>query len=156
MKYRLLLSEELSHLDEDLKHFLIVNGIHGEEWERINKEQPEKAIQLVEIFSDTVLQKVYEKITYLEFRSPGTCMVFFCTPENLKLISIQRKEGAELDLSSPESIHEALRTKIKELDFFRSEKPYSKDRESEIHQMLEQGCFISSSEFWNILNEVLK
>jgi hypothetical protein len=155
MKYRILTDEELSHLADDFKQFLIVTGVHAEEWEEMNRTDIPKAIQLVEIFSDTVLQKVYEKIGYLEFRSTDSCMVFNFGPESVKLISMQRKPDSECDLSTPETIHAALSNAINELTFFRSEKPYGTSREEEIHKMLEQGCFISSAEFWNLLEHVL-
>lgn len=155
MKYRILTDEELSHLAEDFKQFLIVTGVHAEEWEEMNKTDVSKAIQLVEVFSDTVLQKVYEKITYLEFRSEDSCVVFNFGSTSVKLISMQRKTNSILDLSTPESIHEALKNSFQDLTFFRSEKQYSMSREEEIHKMIEQGCYISSAEFWNLLCEVL-
>lgn len=156
MKYRILTDEELTHLEEDFKQFLIVTGVHAEEWEEMNKSDITKAIKIVEVFSDTVLQKVYEKISYLEFRSANSCMVFHFDSTSIKLISIQKKENSTVDLSTPESIHLALTKSFKDLSFFRSEKQYTTSREEEIHKMIEQGCFISSVEFWNLLSEVLK
>jgi hypothetical protein len=44
MKYRRLTQEELTHLEGDLKAFLIINGIEGEAWEKLNQESPEKAL----------------------------------------------------------------------------------------------------------------
>lgn len=155
MKYRILNSEELVHLEEDLKHFLIVNGIHSEEWLQINENEPEKAIQLVELFSDTVLQKVYEKLKFLEFRSTDTCRVFHCLNEKMELISIQKKADSTVDLSTVLSIHDALSKRIEEINFFRSSKNYKESRESEIHLLIEQGCVVSSKTFWDLLNEVL-
>ncbi len=152
MKYRILSNEELSHLEEDFKHFLIVNGVHAEEWEALNKKDVDKAVQLVEVFSDTVLQKVYEKIEYVEFRSVDTCMVFHLCQEKIELISIHRKASSEADLSTIESIHEALKNDADQLNFFKTEKPYSKNREAEIHEMIEQGCVLSSSQFWTALS----
>ena len=152
MKYRILSNEELSHLEEDFKHFLIVNGVHAEEWEALNKKDVDKAVQLVEVFSDTVLQKVYEKIEYVEFRSVDTCMVFHMCKEKIELISIHRKASSEVDLSSVDSIHEALKNDAEQLNFFKTEKPYSKNREAEIHEMIEQGCVLSSSQFWTALS----
>ena len=81
MKYRMLTADELVPFEEELKQFLIVNGVHGDEWEQMNRDTPEKAIELVELFSDTVLQKVYEKIEFLEFRSVDSCLVFHCLSE---------------------------------------------------------------------------
>jgi hypothetical protein len=151
MKYRCLTDDELKLLADDLKHFLIVNGVHAEEWEHMNKENPSKAIQLVELFSDTVLDKVYSKIEFLEHRSPEACLVFHFDEAKIELISIQRNQDSTLDLSTPENIHEALAKHANQLSFFKMEKQYSKDRNSEIHQMIDQGCFVSSHDFWNAL-----
>ena len=126
--------------------------MHAEEWEALNKNEVDKAVQLVEVFSDTVLQKVYEKIEYLEFRSQDNCMVFHFGEDKIELISIQRKVNSSVDLSTVESIHDALKKQATELTFFKSEKSYSKEREAEIHDMIEQGCLLSSSQFWTALS----
>ena len=156
MKYRVLTSEELSYFDEDFKHFLIVNGIHAEAWLELNKDEPHKAQQLIELFSDTILQKVYEKISFLEFRSPDSCMVFQFKSDLIELITIQKKENSTADLLRPESIHEAFINNADDLTFFKSSKTHTGMREQEIHRMIEQGCVISTAEFWNSLSEALQ
>lgn len=155
MKYRILSQEELQALEKEFKQFLIVNEIYTETWQQLNREEPEKALQLVEIFSDTVLQKVYEKIQYIEFRSEEICSVFNCLPDTIQLISIQKKPHAFVDLSTPEGIHHALKNFSGELLFFRKEKRYLSTREAEIHALLETGCVVSTREFWNLLTQVL-
>lgn len=154
MKYRLLNNDELSLLEDDLKAFLIINGIDGTEWEHINKKEPEKAIGLVEIFSDTVLEKVYSKIQFLEYRSLKTCIVFHCKAEETEFISLQLNERSTADLSTPESIHQALLNNAGEIQFIRQSRPHNKTREEEIHQLLEQGCTPSVQEFWVSLETV--
>lgn len=156
MKYRILTDEELQHLEGDLKAFLIINGVDGEAWKQLNETAPEKALKLVELFSDTVLQTVYEKIQFLEVRSPDSCMVFHYGKEQVELISISRKPGTACDLSAPESIHEALINHPGGLTWFRTAKSYSKAREEEIHQLLEQGGVLSTVEFWEMLNAALQ
>lgn len=155
MKYRMLTDEELIPLEEDLKHFLIVNGIDGPEWTRINESAPDQALQLVGLFSDTVLQKVYEKLQFLEFWSVESCMVFHCTADHIDLISLSRKPNSRCDLSSASSIHQALAHSPGELLFFRSTKHYSGNRELEIHTMLTNGCIPSSRDFWMLLEQVV-
>lgn len=150
----MLNDDELRHLEEDLKHFLIVNGVHDTEWEALNRENPDKARELVGVFSDTVLQKVYEKLEYLEFRSADACMVFHCGKEQQEVIVLNRKSGSQTDLSTPESIHAALTKHADDLSFFRSKKEYTGSREEEIHRMLEQGCLLSTREFWEALNQL--
>ncbi len=151
MKYRLLSNEELEHLEMELKQFLIVNGVHAEEWLQINKTEPDKAVRLVELFSDSVLETVYDKIKVLEFRSPESCMVFHFHENKVELISIQRNKDSQADLSSPESIHSSLINYSHELSFFKSEKEIQSKRNLEIHRMIEQGCYISTTEFWESL-----
>ena len=151
----MLVQEELEALSEDFKHFLIVNGVHNEEWEEMNATDKPKAISLVEMFSDTVLQKVYEKIEFLEFRAADSCMVFYFKKDEIELISINAKMNGSVDLSTPESIHEALATKAGQLSIFHTKKRYNSDRESEIHTMFEQGCVTSTKDFWEALTQVL-
>jgi hypothetical protein len=54
-----------------------------------------------------------------------------------------------------DSIHVALTKETNRLQFFQSEKNYTSTREQEIHRMLEQGCFVSSADFWQSLQEVV-
>lgn len=150
MKYRILTKEEMDIFDEDFKHFLITNGVKNEEWLEMNQSDIEKATALVELFSDTVLQKVYEKIQFVEFRSEDACMIFHCLKDNMELISLNKKSG-DSDLSTPESIHEALSKSPDNLSIFKTTKKYSESREHEIHELFEKGCFVSSEEFWNAL-----
>lgn len=155
MKYRILSDEELEVFAEDLKHFLIVNGVHAEEWEKINKSDKQKAIKLVELFSDNVLQIVYEKIRFIEHRSEKSCLVFKLNKDNIEMISLTLKKGAESNLSTPESIHDTIVKRPNDLQYFTSEKAYSKEREMEIHEMLQQGCVNSSEAFWVSLEKLL-
>jgi hypothetical protein len=71
------------------------------------------------------------------------------------LISIVPKSGKKVDLSTPESIHQALIHQFSDLDLFKSEKKYSTLRELEIHKMVEQGCLNSSKEFWDALMQLI-
>lgn len=148
MKYRLLTNDELSSLEDDLKAFLIINGIDGSTWEKINQVEPQKAIELIELFSDTVLQKVYEKIHFLEFRSAKNCIVFHCTETETALISLQLKQDSPGDFSTPEAIHQTLINYPGDIQFIKQSRAHTKTREEEIHQLLEQGCVPSVKEFW--------
>ena len=154
MKYRTLSGEELEVFAEDLKHFLIVNGVHAEEWEEINKSDKQKAIHLVELFSDNVLQIVYEKMKFIEHRSKSSCMAFHLKEDEIELISLNVKEG-DSDLSTPESIHDALVNRPNEIAIFKTSKKYIKEREIEIHEMLEQGCLNSFEAFWRSLEKLI-
>jgi hypothetical protein len=81
-------------------------------------------------------------------------MLFHLLPEKMELISLQSTDK-NCDLSSVESIHDALQNHVSNLNFFKSEKPYTANRETAIHELIESGCVVSSSEFWNVLKHVL-
>lgn len=154
MKYRLLTKEEMEIFDEDFKYFLIANGVSNEEWLEMNKLDLDKATRLVELFSDTILQKVYEKVKYVEFRSQNSCMVFKLNTDNIELISLNTK-SEKVSMNTPESIHETLTQFPDELTIFKTEKKYSKNREEEVHEMISQGCVNSSEAFWILLEKVI-
>lgn len=151
MKYRILTNEELTILEKDFVAFLIVNGIEGDMWAQINQDEPDKAIELVELFSDTVLQKVYEKIFYLEKRSEESCMVFYIGEKDMQLIVLSRKSDSTIDLSTPELIHEVLTNKLFELEVFSSKKSLNKTHELEVHDLVSSGCVLSEKSFWTSL-----
>ena len=67
MRFRNLNKTELEALSEELVQFLVVQGIDDDLWREMNQKNPEKAIELVALFSDTVLEKVYSKVRYLRF-----------------------------------------------------------------------------------------
>ncbi len=158
MKYRMLTSEELTHLEEELKQFLIINHVYKEEWERMNRDTPEMAQDLVGLFSDQVLQRVYENIVYLEHRSKDACLVFKLGKDIIEMIGLQKKNNDTdvVTFETPESIHDALSVHPNQVGFFKHTKTYTKQREEEIHQMIEQGCVKSSEEFWKLLLEVVE
>ena len=154
MKYRMLTPEEMEIFDEDFKHFAVANGISNEEWLEMNQSNKDLATKLVALFSDTVLQKVYENLKFIEHRSPSSCLVFKLNKTEIDLISLNAN-NEKVDLSTAESIHEALVNQPKELSVFKSKKTYSKTREEEIHEMLTQGCVNSSEAFWMMLEKVI-
>ncbi len=158
MKYRILTNEELAELEDQLKQFLIVNGVHTDDWKRINEEEPDKALDLVELFSDYVLQIVYENTKYLEKRTPDTVYFFNYGEDKAILIGLQKKnkENPNLDLSTAESVADALRNHSTELVFFQQEKEYTKGREMEIHDMFTNGCTKTTKEFWELLQKIVE
>lgn len=151
----MLTEEEMKIFDEDFKHFMITNGVSNEEWLEMNQSDLKKATALVELFSDTVLQKVYEKLQFIEFRSEDSCMIFHCLKDKMELISLNKK-GGNADLSSPKTIHDSLRNNPEDLSIFKTDKAYNASREEEMHELFEKGCYVSSQEFWDALNVLMK
>ena len=81
--YRCLTNEELKLLEDEFKAFLIVNNLFSEDWLKLNQEEPEKAREVVELFSKTVFDQIISNSNYLILNSP-------------RLIHLVKKESGAL------------------------------------------------------------
>lgn len=140
MKYRVLTKDELVELEEDFKHFLIANGIYDDEWVKINKEDEKKAVELVELFSDVVLDKALKNIKFLEHITHQGINAFFFTDNEVILIGIT-STNKKIDFTK-----DTLDKFKNELNIFRTTKPYFKSREEEVFDLLETGSSIIDEE----------
>ena len=154
MRFRLLSDEELNHLDVELKQFLIINHIHADEWLEMNKAEPEKALALVELFSDTVLLKVYEKIGFLEFRNKSLFSVYKISEDKIEAIHI-KSDNESISLETDDKISAALQSHLSDLNIYKAEKNVQPFKEDEIHRLIQQGCLISNEFVWSKMNDLL-
>lgn len=149
----MLTDEELAHLENDFIAFLIVNGVHAEEWEAINKNTPEKALKLVELFSDQVLEHVYSKVEYLTLSNENTFSIFYVNNEEAYMYAIQKREGSMFNLSTKDSLIDAINNEIKNLDVYTSSKRIE-NKPLEIHKLVSQGAEVSNHELWHALEKL--
>jgi len=66
MKYRALHKEELEGVKEEFVKFLAANSVTADDWEKLKKEENDKAEKLIDIFSDIFWDKALTKINVLE------------------------------------------------------------------------------------------
>ncbi len=145
MKYRRLSREELEELKSDFVNFLAANSVVAAEWEALKKQEPRKAEDLIEIFSDIVFDKVLRKIEYLEFKTPKDIKTFRCLPHKIIMLGVKIEGDTELDFTAdatPEAMQQILQTSQAELRLYRGEKAYQPQREQELFRMLESGARI--------------
>ncbi|MGB0888413.1 MAG: DUF6495 family protein [Vicingaceae bacterium] len=140
MKYRCLSNEELAELENEFKHFLISNNVYTEEWEELNKKKSPKVKELVEMFSDIVLDKALKNIKYLEHITANDIKSFKCEENQMVLIGITSK-NKNLDFTK-----NTLAEFEDNLDIFKTAKPYHKEREMEVFELLESGCSLIDEE----------
>ena len=140
MKYRKLTVDELKELEEDFKHFLIANGIYDDEWVKLNKENPTKAQDLVDMFSDVVMDKALKNIKFLEHITPEGINAFYYEEQGVVLIGIAANNKS-IDFTK-----DNLDQFKNDLNIFKTTKPYFKTREEEIFELLETGCSIIDEE----------
>ena len=140
MKYRILSDEELKELEGEFKHFLITNNVYTEEWEELNKTKDKKVMELVELFSDIVMDKALKNIRYLEHVTPHDIKSFWCEKDKMTLIGIASK-NKEIDFTK-----HILADFSDDLDIFKTSKKYYKERELEVFELLNSGCTIIDEE----------
>ena len=157
MRYRRLTNEELQELETEFVRFLASNTVTGDDWENIKKENPDKAENLIGMFSDIVFEKTIAKVEYLEHRSPSDLKVFHCKDDIIEMVGITVEGKSDIDFSkevdSDKMLHQ-LHTSQASLKLMAANKKYKKTKELEIFDMMQWGCLISDGNLFNLLNSM--
>lgn len=157
MKYRRLSKDELVELETDFVQFLAANTVTGSDWEKIKQQQPEKAENLIELFSDIVFDKTLEKVEYLEHKTATELRCFHCPIDKISMLGLIAKDTNSFDFRNNEPANEMM-AKIKSeggsIQFFSAEKEYKIERKQELFKMMENGCLISKGHLYRTLKSV--
>lgn len=62
LKFRSLTSQELSELETEFKHFLVINELYDAEWRELAAKHPAKAQEFIDLFANIVLEKAYTQM----------------------------------------------------------------------------------------------
>jgi hypothetical protein len=148
-KYRLLTKEELEELEPEFIQYLSANGIDAEKWTSIMAKDKVEMETHLEAFSDLVIQKSLEKISYLEYRTPDDLKVFHFDKEEAFFIGLKSDSVnlEELDLQN--------KAQLKKIDLFKANKKYSESREEEVFDLLNKGCVISEGALYYQLRKLI-
>lgn len=155
VKYRRLSDEELKELEQEFKQFLIANGVHNEQWISINETQADEALNLVDMFSDLVLEKSLEQIKYL----------IHCTSKDLKVFWFQKEEARLVALSSnTAAVNFTNETWIGEIpdhfgqvECFTSSKQFEEEnRSTEVFNLIKAGAKVSSEQMFKLVHDLVK
>ena len=145
VKYRFLTDEELKELEAEFKQFMISNGLHDDEWRAINKNTPEKAKEVVGMFSDLILEKVFSQTKYLLHHSNDKIKVFYFTAEKALMIGLDF-EGEEVILQ--DGLVDFVKANIEKLKIYTASKSYeSANRNNEVFALVKNGAE-KVDEYW--------
>jgi hypothetical protein len=146
MKYRRLTTDELQELENEFILFLSSNQVTAPEWTTIKAEQPEKADELIDLFSDIVFENTLAKIEYLEYKEPKDIKTFHCQEDKIVMLGMIVEGESNIDFTketSPDQMMGQMKLSGARLKLYQAEKAYSPNREDELFKMLESGCLIS-------------
>jgi hypothetical protein len=136
MRFRRLETKELAVLEKEFIQFLAVSGVEAQDWENFKTTNPKFCEEKIEEFSDVVIGGVLHKAKYAEHCTKTDWMLFKLEEETIHLIVIH---SDKIDLTC-QSITEEDYNKI---DVFNKSKAYSKNKEDDLFEMMNQGCLIT-------------
>jgi hypothetical protein len=131
---------------------LIASGLHAEEWSAMNIKDPDKAIEVVGLFSDLILDKVYDKTEFIVHQSSKTLKAFKFFKEKAILLGVDYKGNKELPI---EGILEFISNNAKEMLIYTSSKSFKEaDRNKELHYLVKFGAFAADEKIYNFLSKI--
>lgn len=148
-KYRILNLKELEALKSDFISFLALNGIDADTW-KLMQQDDFKRNQTIVLFSDSVLESVFQKVKFVNFRNQKKWISISCKKDKMELLGIEAKSANTNLLYDESFIKDGVLLKEK-LNFISGKKNYQKSREYEIFEMTEQGEKLDKGEFFNQL-----
>ncbi len=154
MKYKRLGTSELKELENEFIIFLSSAQITGLDWDKMKKNEQEKAEELIDVFSDLVYEKVMSKIFFLEFRDKKELNIFHFEDDKIVLNGIRMKEDSSIDLLSDDLFSEWNANKSNEISIIKTEKVYIKERGIELFEMLEKGCYITDDKLFKAIADL--
>ena len=154
MRFRRLSSEELFSLDIEFKQFLVVHEQYDEEWRLLAKNKPEIAEQFIDMFSDLVLSKVYDQVSFLVHFSEG--MVSFFDMRNNPLKAFHIKSSSQHSLQNELELQHVFNHHFDQLHFFIGEKQLGKEKADEVFDLIRKGSEVCEEIYFLKYTELFK
>lgn len=155
MKYRQLTKEQFEELHEEFAKFLATQSIDVKEWNEIKADKPKVAEDEMNVFSDLVWDKVLTKVNYLEHFSINSINLFRCDSEEIQriVVKIDKQNFSFFDAEDYKWFVD--NSKDDSIDYFKGQKPYLKDRNLELFDLIEKGSAITKGELYEAIFTVI-
>ena len=155
MKYARLTKEQFEELQQEFVNFLATQTIDKTEWDSIKANKPDIAEQELDVFSDLIWEGVLGRAKFLEHFSKNHIFLFECFDKEIKSIVLKSKvpeqnfltkEGLQWfsDNLFTDNIEMRLGTKL-----------FSKDKNSDIFSLIQQGAILSDGKLYEQINQIL-
>jgi hypothetical protein len=159
LKYRRLTTDELKDLEPEFIQFLAAQSITAPDWEKIKSEKIDKRDELIALFSNIVLEKVFTAIDYLEILTQDELRIFNMNEERGRLLGL-KIGNKESDLREDALIDELFKDPNKLLSlqpkFYELKKKYDKSKAEEVFFLLNMGANITDSTLYTALNSLVE
>jgi len=155
MRYAQLTKEQFEELNEEFALFLATQKIDAKEWEGIKENKPEIAEEELNLFSDLVWEKVLGNSKYLEHFSKDTINLFKCNDTEILRIVVKSSID-DFDFTNNATFEWFLdNSQDKSLEYLRGAKKYSKERNDEIFDLIQQGSVVCKGELYEAIFKII-
>lgn len=151
VKYRVLSAEELKILEQDFVQFLVTNSILANDWETLKEEEPDKANELIDIFSDIVMEKALSKIEYLRKNDPTSIICVRFIADRIQINGLVADPNADIDFTDSNAIQLAITNPPKGLKVVSDEQQFVKSRNEDVFAFMQQGFQMDDGKFFQAL-----
>ncbi len=150
--YKKLEQSELDQLQEDFIKFLVLNGITGDDWEKLKSNSPEKAESMIEQFSEVVFESSLRKASFLLMVDDHAVRAFQCGAEQITMAALHFNGTQEFSFHKVNDLRTLLSDGQYNLSVASVQKQYNKKREHEMYDMINSGCKISDGKVFKLLS----
>lgn len=154
MKYKRLTKEELHVLEQEFINFLAAAQVTGTDWEKMKKEEPQVAEELIGTFSDLVYEKVLGRIELLEYRDPKSLNIFKFEKDKIVLVGLRVKENSTIDLTQPDFFSKWRDENNNAVTIIKTERAYAATKEIEVFDLMGNGCIITDEKLFNLIKSM--
>ncbi len=153
-KYKLLTSIQLLELEQEFVQYLILNGIAADDWVKINDESPERAQKIIELFSDVVYEKILRKTRFIKLVHKHSIRCFQCLEKKMVMMGVNLPMDSSGDFTDWKYLEKSMQNPPNGLKVFTAENEYSKARELEIFEWIQQGAIITKGSLFKTISLV--
>lgn len=159
VKYRRLTQNELEELKDDFIKFLASQSISADDWESWKSKNVEKVDDLIDLFSDIVLEKILSEIDYLEILAPMEVKIFSMGDQNARMVGLRLRSG-EIDLRKSEEIDAFFNDINKGMshkpELYHMKKEYSKAKAEEVYFLLKNGATVTNDKLFKNIDALIE
>lgn len=150
--YKKLGPKELDQLKDDFVKFLVLNGITGDDWEKLKTNSPENAEAMLEQFSEVVYESSLRKASFLLMVDEHAVRCFQCNSEKITMVSLTFSGTEEFSFHKVNDLQALLSEGKYDIKIASAQKKYNKKREHEMYDMIMSGCKISDGKVYKLLS----
>jgi hypothetical protein len=145
-RFRSLTSTELQELEAEFKQFLIVNQLYDKEWRELAANDPLKAQEFIDLFSDIVLEKTYSKVQGLVQIGQDFIALFLLQNTVWQFMHFQFQHNIDAEAKDINRFLSYLQTHISSVKLQKGSKAAPANKVASVHQLVCNGAQLLNTE----------